>query len=110
VKSDQQFLMLTPKAVRLEHLMAAGKSFDEAFAIVDREFTADGLLPRRGTTSLEAALLGGVAQGEPTHPGSFLEDFAKTVCRADPTNYPLLRPAVLALKAKFPKYRFTGAL
>jgi hypothetical protein len=51
---DEVFVMLTPKAVRLEHLMAAGKSFDEAFAIADREFTPDGLLPRRGVTSLDA--------------------------------------------------------
>jgi hypothetical protein len=56
------FFMLTPKAARLEQLRAEGKSFNEAFAIADREFTADGLLARRGTTSLEAALSGGVAQ------------------------------------------------
>jgi hypothetical protein len=52
----------------------------------------------------------GINQAEPSHPGGFLEVFARAVCHADPTNYPLLRPAVLALKAKFPKYRFTGAL
>jgi len=46
----------------LYELCAEGKSFDEAFAIADREFTPDGLLPRRGVTSLEAALSGGVAQ------------------------------------------------
>jgi hypothetical protein len=54
VKGQQQFVMLTPKAVRLEHLMAEGKSFDEAFAIAGREFTLDGLLPRRGVTSLDS--------------------------------------------------------
>ncbi|SRR6266571_31601 len=54
--------------------------------------------------------ISGINQAEPSHPGGFLEAFAATVCRADPTNYPLLRPAVLALKTKFPKYRFTGAL
>jgi hypothetical protein len=52
----------------------------------------------------------GINQGEPTPPGSFLEAFAATVCRADSTNYPFLRPAILALKAKFPKYRFSGEL
>jgi hypothetical protein len=53
---------LTPKAARVEKLRAqfraAGKneakSFDEAFAIADREFTPDGLLPRRGVTSLDS--------------------------------------------------------
>jgi hypothetical protein len=52
----------------------------------------------------------GVNHGEPSAPGSFLEAFCATVRRADDTNYVLLRPAILALKAKFPKYRFTGAL
>jgi hypothetical protein len=52
----------------------------------------------------------GINQAQPTQPGGFLEAFAAAVCRADPTNYPVLRPAVLALKAKFPKYRFTGEL
>ena len=60
-KDDRNF-SLTPKAVRLEQLRAQGRSFDEAFAIADREFTPDGLLPRRGVTSLEATLSGGVAQ------------------------------------------------
>jgi hypothetical protein len=62
VKGQQQFAMLTPKAVRLERLMAEGKSFDEAFAIADREFTVDGLLPRRGTADLDAVLSGGIEQ------------------------------------------------
>ncbi|HEX3091613.1 MAG TPA: hypothetical protein VHW72_03255 [Candidatus Angelobacter sp.] len=65
VKMEQvqvRFVTLTPKAERLEQLRAQGKSFDEALAIADREFTPDGLLPRRGVTSLEAALSGGVAQ------------------------------------------------
>jgi hypothetical protein len=59
---DRKFVMLTPKAFRLEHLMAEGKSFDEAFAIADREFTLDGLLPRRGTADLDAVLSGGIEQ------------------------------------------------
>jgi hypothetical protein len=52
----------------------------------------------------------GINQCEPEPPGGFLFDFAKTVCRADHENYPLLRPAIVALKAKYPKYRFTGVL
>lgn len=52
----------------------------------------------------------GVNHGEPSAPGGFLEAFVITVRRADDSNYALLRPAILALKAKFPKYRFEGAL
>lgn len=52
----------------------------------------------------------GINQREPVHPGGFLEAFAATVCRADESNYPLLRPTLLALKAKYPKYRFSGVL
>ena len=52
----------------------------------------------------------GVQHGEPSQPGGFLEAFAIACRRADNTNYALLRPAIIALKAKFPKYRFTGAL
>jgi hypothetical protein len=52
----------------------------------------------------------GINQAEPVHAGGFLHSFAQTLCRADETNYPLLRPALLALKAKFPKYRFSGVL
>jgi hypothetical protein len=52
----------------------------------------------------------GVQHGEPSPPGSFLEAFVAAVRRADDGNYALLRPTILALKAKYPKYRFTGAL
>jgi hypothetical protein len=52
-RGDIAFIF-TPKAERLNALRADGKSFDEAFAIADREFTSDGMLPRRGVTSLES--------------------------------------------------------
>jgi hypothetical protein len=52
----------TPKGERVNELRAEGKSFDEAFAIADREFTVDGLLPRRGTADLDAVLSGGIEQ------------------------------------------------
>jgi hypothetical protein len=49
-------------------------------------------------------------QSQPCDPGGFLHAFAAAVCRATDDNYPILRPALLALKAKFPKYRFSGVL
>jgi hypothetical protein len=52
----------------------------------------------------------GINQSQPCDPGGFLHAFAAAVCRATDDNYPILRPALLALKAKFPKYRFSGAL
>jgi hypothetical protein len=52
----------------------------------------------------------GINQAEPTRPGGFLEAFAAACCRADATNYPLMRSSVLALKTKFPKYHFSGVL
>lgn len=52
----------------------------------------------------------GINQHEPNRPGDFLLAFAAAVCRADPSNYPILRSAVIELQAKFPKYRFAGEL
>jgi hypothetical protein len=52
----------------------------------------------------------GINQSEPVHAGGFLYEFARFVCRADCDNYPILRPAILALMAKYPKFRFEGAL
>jgi hypothetical protein len=49
-----RFVSLTPKAKRLNALRVLGKSFDEALAIANRKFTSDGLLPRRGVTSLDS--------------------------------------------------------
>lgn len=62
ITDPTRLFSLTPKANRVEQLRAQGMSFDEAFAIADREFTNDGLLPRRGATDLEAVLSCGVAQ------------------------------------------------
>jgi len=42
--------------------------------------------------------------------GTFLEAFCSVARRADATNYVLLRPIILTLKAKNPQYRFEGAL
>lgn len=41
---------------------------------------------------------------------SFLQAFAAAVSRADGTQYPLLRPALIVLKEKYPEYRYEGAL
>jgi hypothetical protein len=56
------FFEPTPKGHRFYELCRLGKSDDEAFAIADREFTLDGLLPRRGTADLDAVLSGGIEQ------------------------------------------------
>lgn len=42
------FLLLTPKAKRVNELSAQGKSFDEAFAIADSEYTSDGMSLKPG--------------------------------------------------------------
>lgn len=38
------------------------------------------------------------------HAGSFLSSLAKAALLADSDNYPLLRPVLQALRAKYPKY------
>jgi hypothetical protein len=65
-RGDIAFIF-TPKAIRMEQLRSQGKSFDEAFAIADREFTSDGLLSRRGVANLDAVLSGGLAQMGEVH-------------------------------------------
>jgi hypothetical protein len=42
--------------------------------------------------------------------GDFLKTVANAALHADAYNYPLLRPSLIALKAKYPKYRFEGKL
>jgi hypothetical protein len=56
------FFEPTPKGHRFYELCRQGKSPNEAFAIVDREFTSDGLLLRHGVTDLNAVLSGGMVQ------------------------------------------------
>lgn len=38
-----QFVSLTPKALRLDELLAQGMSFDEALTIADSEYSSDGV-------------------------------------------------------------------
>ena len=40
--------------------------------------------------------------------GSFLKSLADAGLRADCENYPVLRPALLAMKAKYPNYTEMG--
>jgi hypothetical protein len=46
-RGDIAFIF-TPKAIRMEQLRSQGKSFDEAFAIADREFTPNGMALKPG--------------------------------------------------------------
>jgi hypothetical protein len=52
----------------------------------------------------------GINQREPVPADAYLYEFARFVCRADCDHYLILRPAILALMAKYPKFRFEGAL
>jgi hypothetical protein len=48
VPFSRQNVSLTPKAMRVQKLITEGKSFDEAFAIADREYTSDGMSLKPG--------------------------------------------------------------
>jgi len=51
-----------------------------------------------------------VASGATARPaaGDFLRTLAEAALRADPDNYRILRPALVLLKAKYPKYARTA--
>jgi hypothetical protein len=49
----------------------------------------------------------GVLHGEPTKPGGFLTELTSAAARADHENYIVLRPALMVMAAKYPKYRCT---
>ncbi len=51
----------------------------------------------------------GIIDGVPSEPGGFLEDLASAALRADWDNYRLLRPALLELMNKYPKYHQPAA-
>jgi hypothetical protein len=71
------------------------------------------LLPARSLSQDDEEIrrwIHGINQHEPTRPGDFLLAFAAAVCRADDSNYSLMRPAIIMLMSKFPKYRFSGEL
>lgn len=52
----------------------------------------------------------GVENGAPMPAGDFLRTIVAAALRADYENYPLMRPLIVALKQKFPKYKFEGTL
>jgi hypothetical protein len=47
----------------------------------------------------------GIVHGEPTIPGDFLKHFAQAVVRADVESYAAIRPAIVILMKRFPKYK-----
>lgn len=47
----------------------------------------------------------GIQHGEPEPPGDFLKSLAAAVVRADPQNYAYLRPALVLMMRRFPKYK-----
>lgn len=46
----------------------------------------------------------GIVDRQPFPAGDFLRELIHAVCRADDSNYEILRPALLSLKAKYPQY------
>jgi hypothetical protein len=50
----------------------------------------------------------GVACGVPVSPGGFLAAIVNAALRADYENYAILRPALVQLKAKYPKYSYAS--
>jgi len=50
----------------------------------------------------------GIHGARPTEPGKFLRHLAEAALRADPENYQLMRPALLVLQLKYPKYEDKG--
>lgn len=46
----------------------------------------------------------GIANNKPTEAGGFLKALADAALRADGSNYLVLRPALITIKAKYPKY------
>ena len=48
----------------------------------------------------------GITAHKPHRPGGFLESLAEVAFMADWENYAILRPALLAFKAKYPQYRW----
>lgn len=54
---QQQFVMLTPKAMRVQQLRAEGWNFDKALTVADAEFTSDGLTRVRDIDAMLSDLL-----------------------------------------------------
>jgi hypothetical protein len=51
----------------------------------------------------------GIANDKPVTAGGFLHCLADFALRADDENFPIFRPALLAMKEKYPQYKFTEA-
>lgn len=54
---SRTYVHMTPKAIRLNDLVAGGMEFGQALAEVDRDFTADGMELRDGVMELREGVL-----------------------------------------------------
>jgi hypothetical protein len=48
----------------------------------------------------------GILNGTPHPAGDFLRSLAQAAMMADPTNYALVRPVLLAVRASYPVYHY----
>jgi hypothetical protein len=64
VRVQVDFLFLTPKAKRVQKLRGQGMSFQQAFAVADREFTSDGLTLKPISSDVAALASGPSQMGE----------------------------------------------
>lgn len=56
--------------------------------------------------SILSPWLWGITHHKPVRPGGFLAGLAEIAFNADPDNYDILRPALLAMRKKYPKYHW----
>jgi hypothetical protein len=52
-----------------------------------------------------APWLYGIANGKPHQSGDFLRALVDAAFRADPLNYPVLRPSLVIISKRYPQYR-----
>lgn len=85
-------------------MFALGAISGEVLKQCDSVLIRDAMMQSAATDEELIPWLYGIVNGRPEPAGDFLKAIADAAVRADPENYPILRPALLELQKKFPKY------